>query len=170
MSNDTSRVVLPLSLAKITPTCDGCVAHCCRYVAVEIETPRSRWQFDQVRWLLLHENVAVYVGTDRRWYVEFRTKCRALGDDHRCTIYPERPDLCRAYEVKTCPRWASGKAYLVRFESDREYADYLALPPAERPGARRASTKPVSRPRRRPARVRARSGGPGRARDRSPRR
>ena len=162
---------MPIALGpslRLKPTCDGCVAHCCRYVAVEIETPRSRWQIDQVRWLLLHENVAVYIGTDRRWYVEFRTRCRALGDDHRCTIYEDRPDLCRAYEVKTCPRWAAGQSHLVRFESDRAYADYLALPPSERPGARRRS--PASRPSRRPARARARSGGKDRGRGRSPRR
>jgi Fe-S-cluster containining protein len=177
--SDESVVTAPLPLAlpialgpsvKLKPTCDGCVAHCCRYVAVEIQTPRARWQVDQVHWLLLHENVAVYVGTDRHWYVEFRTRCRELGDDHRCRIYAQRPDLCRAYEVKTCPRWASGLGHLVRFDSAQAYADYLALPPSQRPGGRtRGSASRVNR-RPRPARGRARSGGAGPKRGRSPRR
>jgi uncharacterized protein len=165
--HDASTRVLPLALGNITPTCEGCIAHCCRYVAVEIERPRAHWQLDQIRWLLLHENVSVYLGTDRKWYVEFRTKCRELGDDHRCNIYAERPDLCAAYEVKTCPRWATGAAHVVRFESAKAFADYLALPPAERPGARR---RKASRPSRRPARGRARSGAAGPKRGRSPRR
>lgn len=177
MSDDTivSTQALPFPMpialgpsVKLKPTCEGCVAHCCRYVAVEIETPRSRWQIDQVRWLLLHENVSVYVGTDRHWFVEFRTKCRELGDDHRCGIYEERPDLCRQYEVTTCPRWASGLGHVVRFESAREYEDYLALPPSKRPGARKRRTTSSRRPRR--ARARARSGGAGPGRGRSPRR
>jgi Fe-S-cluster containining protein len=158
-------------VVKLKPTCDGCVAHCCRYVAVEIETPRAHWQKDQVRWLLLHENVAVYMGTDRHWYVEFRTKCRELQDDNRCGTYETRPDLCRAYEAKTCPRWAEGLGHVVRFESAREYADYLALPAAQRPGFRaRRAAKPSSPRPRRPARGRARSGAAGPKRGRSPRR
>ncbi|HEV8480703.1 MAG TPA: YkgJ family cysteine cluster protein [Candidatus Eisenbacteria bacterium] len=171
--HDAPIRALPISLGKITPTCDGCIAHCCRYVAVEIERPRANWQLDQIRWLLLHENVSVYLGTDRKWYVEFRTKCRELGDDHRCNIYAARPDLCAAYEVKTCPRWATGAAHVVRFESDKAFAEYLALPPAERPGARPRKASKVSKvrpPSRRPARGRARSGDAGPKRGRSPRR
>ena len=122
-----------------------------------------------MRWLLLHENIAVYMGTDRHWYVEFRTKCKELGEDHRCGIYEQRPDLCRAYEVTTCPRWASGLGHIVRFDTDRQYAEYLALPREERPGAR-AKGVSSSRPRPRPARGRARSGGAGPKRGRSPRR
>jgi Fe-S-cluster containining protein len=164
---------LPIALGpsvKLKPTCDGCVAHCCRYVSVEIETPRAQWQRDQVRWLLLHENVSVYVGTDRHWYVEFRTKCKALGDDHRCGIYEQRPDLCRGYETRTCPRWAEGLGHLVRFDAEREYAEYLALPAARRPGARPRGGANPSRRRPRPARGRARSDGAGPKRGRSPRR
>src|SRR5262245_36414428 len=118
-----------LTVRQGKPTCDGCVAHCCRYVAVEIESPRSKWQLDQIRWMLLHENVSVYVGTDRHWYVEFRTRCKALGPDNRCTIYEDRPDLCRHYKVETCPVWATGKTHVVRFDSEPAFAAYLALPP-----------------------------------------
>ena len=154
---------IPLRQARRYP-CDGCIAHCCRYVAVEIERPRSHWQFDQIRWMLLHENVSVYVGSDRHWYVEFRTRCRALGDDYRCQIYEDRPDLCREYKVETCPRWTAGESHIVRFDSEPAFAAYLALPPGERPGAR------PSRRTRRPGRGRARSGASGPKRGRSPRR
>jgi Fe-S-cluster containining protein len=146
-------------------TCEGCPAHCCRYVAVEIDKPRAHWQNDQIRWMLLHENVAVYVGNDRHWYVEFRTRCRALQDDGRCGTYETRPDLCRDYEISTCPRWATGSPHLVRFESARAFEDFLALPPARRPTARKASPR---RPR--PSPTRARSAAAGPKPGRSPRR
>ena len=135
------------------------------YAWIQIMGEKAAWEFMDK----LHENVAVYMGNDRHWYVEFRTKCKELGDDHRCGIYETRPELCRAYEVPTCPRWASGLGHVVRFETEREYADYLALPPGKRPGARprRASSSP-RRPR--PARGRARSGGADPKRGRSPRR
>ena len=158
---------LRLRTAEDQPTCAGCVAHCCRYVAVEIDRPRAHWQNDQIRWMLLHENVSVYVGNDRHWYVEFRTRCRALQDDNRCGVYDHRPDLCQAYEIKQCPRWGTGPAHVVRFDSVREFEDFLALPPSRRPTAR---PRPASPRRRRPSRARARSGAAGPARGRSPRR
>lgn len=148
------------------PTCDGCIAHCCRYVSVEIDKPRAHWQNDQIRWMLLHENVAVYVGNDRHWYVEFRTRCKELQEDNRCGVYDHRPDLCQSYDIETCPRWGTGAAHVVRFESAREFEDFLALPPDRRPTAR----KKASRPRRPPSRARARSAAAGPKPGRSPRR
>ena len=146
------------------PTCDGCVAHCCRYVAVEIERPRVRRQYDQIRWMLLHQNVAVFVGSDRRWYVEFRTRCRELQGDGRCASYHDRPDLCRNYEVDACPVWGDGAPHVVRFESAQSFSDYVALSPGER----RARSASPRRPR--PPRSRARSGAGDPKPGRSPRR
>jgi len=135
-------------------TCRGCVAHCCRYVAVEIDRPRAGWQYDQIYWMLLHDSVAVYVNRRGKWFVEFQTRCHALDDKNRCSIYDERPGVCREYEVETCPVWGVGEAHRMRFESAEEFQDYLAR------------VTPRSRPR---ARGRARSAAGGRAPARSPR-
>ena len=88
------------------PTCQGCVAHCCRYVAVEIDKPDTKWQYDQILWMLVHENVAVYIEADGEWYVEFKTKCSARGEANLCKIYEDRPRLCRDYSNETCGVWS----------------------------------------------------------------
>lgn len=36
-----------------------------------------------------------------REYVTYRYDCPMLGEDGRCTIYADRPDLCRRYEPKS---------------------------------------------------------------------
>lgn len=107
------------------PTCQGCVAHCCRYIAVEIDKPDTKWQYDQILWMLVHENVAVYVETDGEWFVEFKTKCGALGEANLCTIYEDRPRLCRDYSNETCPVWGEGTPYRARWEDAPSFAAWL---------------------------------------------
>jgi Fe-S-cluster containining protein len=107
------------------PTCTGCVAHCCRYVSVEIDTPDTKWQYDQILWMLIHENVSVYVEHDGLYYVEFRTRCSALDEANLCKIYENRPRLCREYSNETCPVWNEGSPHRVRWEDPESYAAYL---------------------------------------------
>src|SRR5436190_17100327 len=64
--------------------CAGC-GDCCRYVTAQIKSPRSRVDYDEIRWFLLHENIQVFIDEDG-WYIEFATRCRKL-DGWRCSIY-----------------------------------------------------------------------------------
>lgn len=107
------------------PTCTGCVAHCCRYVSVEIDTPDTKWQYDQILWMLLHENVSVYVEHDGLYYVEFRTRCGELDEANLCNHYETRPRLCREYSNETCPVWNEGSPHRVRWDDAESYAAYL---------------------------------------------
>jgi Fe-S-cluster containining protein len=34
--------------------------------------------------------------------MHFESRCRNLGPDNRCTIYAERPHICRAHDNRTC--------------------------------------------------------------------
>lgn len=48
-------------------------------------------------------------------------KCAYLGDDHRCTIYNDRPDVCRkfgdeSHVLMTCPYQASNGRIRTRQE------------------------------------------------------
>lgn len=81
--------------------CEHCTAVCCRYVALPIDEPTTRGEFDDVRWYLLHENVSVFV-EDGEWYISFATPCRHLQPDHRCGIYQTRPSICRKYTTDNC--------------------------------------------------------------------
>lgn len=81
--------------------CEHCTAVCCRYVALPIETPTERSEFDDIRWYLIHEGISVFV-EDGDWYICFQTPCRHLLEDHRCGIYATRPRICRAYSSDNC--------------------------------------------------------------------
>ena len=160
------------------PTCEGCVAHCCRYVCVEIDRPRAKWQYDQIHWMLLHADVAVFEGPDGKWFTEFRTRCSQLTAENRCAAYASRPALCRSYEVENCPVWNEGDQHRVRFESAEEFAAWLDGRRIDwrykngRPERVAPDGRPLPPPRRRPparAPGPARSGGAGRGRGRSPR-
>jgi Fe-S-cluster containining protein len=84
-------------------TCEGC-SHCCHYVAIEIDKPTSKRDYDNIIWYLLHDGVSVYVDHDGRWYVQFDTTCRALTSDGRCGVYEGRPQICREYSLEECVR------------------------------------------------------------------
>ncbi len=84
----------------LPPNCD---AKCCRYVAIVIDTPRSKHDFENIRWFVSHENVLVYKDKDGDWLVEFTTPCKHL-DGCMCSIYEKRPQICRDYDPESCEK------------------------------------------------------------------
>ncbi|MGD2109966.1 MAG: YkgJ family cysteine cluster protein [Phycisphaerae bacterium] len=81
--------------------CEHCAAACCRYLALPIDKPTTKRDFDDIRWYLMHEGVSVFV-EDGDWYVQYQTRCKNLGSDNRCTIYETRPEICAEYEPNGC--------------------------------------------------------------------
>lgn len=81
------------------PPCHKCSALCCRYFALQIDTPASVEDFDHVKWYLIHQDTWVWVD-DGDWYVQVDQKCRHLGPHNECTIYERRPQICRDYGVR----------------------------------------------------------------------
>ncbi len=108
-----------------TLPCTECGAQCCRYVAIEIDAPKTKKQYDDVRWYLLHENIYVFIDHDGCWHIEFRTKCRALAANHQCTEYETRPQVCRdhGWPIGSCEFFDS--PYKYRFHSVEEFERYL---------------------------------------------
>ncbi|MDR2735056.1 MAG: YkgJ family cysteine cluster protein [Spirochaetota bacterium] len=88
---------MPPKKESFQPPCGACGSRCCGYVAIGINSPRSVQGRENIRWFLLHENVAVYIDHDKEWYAEFKTPCRALNKKGRCTIYERRPKVCGDY-------------------------------------------------------------------------
>lgn len=81
--------------------CEHCTAVCCQYVALPIDKPESRRDFDDMRWYLMHEGVIVFV-EEGEWYIQFRTRCRNLLPDFKCGVYETRPSICREYKAQDC--------------------------------------------------------------------
>ncbi len=93
-------------------SCFGCGAKCCKYVAMEIDTPEDREDFENIRWYVAHENIRVFVEEDETWNIEFVTKCKYL-DGERCSIHEDynkdakirRPKICKEFNVDICPQY-----------------------------------------------------------------
>ena len=96
--------------------CDHCVAKCCRYFALPIDTPDTRQDFDFIRWYLLHEGATVFT-EEGNWYLLVYATCKHLQDDHRCGIYHTRPQICRDYSTENC-----------EYEDDWVYDRYFETP------------------------------------------
>ena len=82
-------------MEKFTPPCRECGGKCCNYIAVELDKPAAKKDYDHIRWYLTHRNVNVFIDHDSKWYVEFRTPCLEMTGDRKCGIYGIRPSICR---------------------------------------------------------------------------
>ena len=103
--------------------CDYCVAKCCRYFALPLDTPTKRKDFDTIRWFLLHELTSIFVekGT---WYLQVHTECRHLLSDNRCGIYETRPQICRQHSTADC-EYDDDWTYDLFFETPEQLAEFV---------------------------------------------
>jgi len=101
-----------------------CEAKCCRYVAIVIDTPRSKNDFENIRWFVSHENTYVSKDRDDDWLLEFATPCKHLKDN-LCAIYENRPLICRNYDPDQCER-NDNESIKLRFSSPEEVDRYVA--------------------------------------------
>jgi Fe-S-cluster containining protein len=81
--------------------CRKCSADCCKYFALQIDTPKTREDFENVRWYLAHKKTAIYYDR-RKWFLEVKTACEYLTPEHMCNIYHKRPQICREHSVRDC--------------------------------------------------------------------
>ena len=107
--------------------CGECGAACCRYVALQIDVPTCKRDYDNIRWYLLHRGVRVFVDHAGDWYVEFESECTALASGHRCARYEDRPQICREHgeDGSACEFMPGGEPYKVRFSAIEEFERYL---------------------------------------------
>ncbi|MCL2219890.1 MAG: YkgJ family cysteine cluster protein [Chitinispirillia bacterium] len=111
----------------MTNRCKKCDAYCCRHVAIVIDIPMFLDDYDNIRWYLLHKNVWVSIGHDDTWTVEFKTPCRHIAGDFKCSIYPKRPRICKDYPGKgeLCEGETSEPSYKKIFKNAKEFEKYL---------------------------------------------
>lgn len=130
-------------------TCAGC-SHCCHYIALEIDKPTAKRDYDNLFWFLLHDGVSVYIDHSARWFVQFDTTCRALTNDEQCGIYEKRPQVCRDYALDECVRHNEEPPEKHLFVTPEDLEAYLAKRGVDwrwkrRPGEARAATQTPSR-------------------------
>lgn len=105
--------------------CVDCNGKCCKYVAVEIDEPETKEDWEEIRWFLCHENVVVYKDNDGDWLVELRTKCKYLGENNKCGIYDNRPQKCMEHDIESCELNGDGDIGDPLFKSVEELEEYL---------------------------------------------
>lgn len=116
--------------------CEHCTALCCRYIALPIDAPETRKDFDDIRWYLLHEGVHVFV-EDGDWYITMQTNCRHLQPDYRCGIYQTRPQICRDYTTENCDYHSGDYGWEQHFSAPDHLDEYLRLHPPKEPRRKR---------------------------------
>lgn len=104
--------------------CKQCSAKCCRYFALQIDTPTTRNEFQNVRWYLAHNNVAIFID-DGMWFLEVFSECKYLTPDHRCKVYDNRPEVCRDHSSTNCEVDADTIDHEQHFLSMEDFDAYL---------------------------------------------
>lgn len=89
--------------------CNHCSGKCCRYFTVPIRTPRTKSDFDELRWYLAHRQTLIFTETEEKngksavkWNLVVWTDCQYLLPNNGCGIYDTRPQVCRDYSTETC--------------------------------------------------------------------
>lgn len=131
--------------------CEHCTGYCCRYIALPLDEPEDRSDFDAIRWYLLHEGISVFV-EDGDWYLSVATNCRHLQADFRCGIYKTRPQICRDYSTDNCDYHSGDYGWQHHFSAPehldayvREHFEKRKKKP-KRAAGKRGSTKKGKRP------------------------
>ena len=109
-----------------------CGGRCCRYITIEIDAPRSRRDWDCMRWWLAHEGVIVSKDEDG-WNVHVETRCTNLRADNACAIYPHHMDTCEKYDASMC-EFTGPLDVDFEFTTELDLARYI-----ERRGLKRAA-------------------------------
>lgn len=105
------------------PKCDSC-GKCCNHVTIELDTPRSKADFEEIKWFVIHKDVSVFVDDDKVWHIQFNTPCNALKDN-MCDIYDKRPEVCREYDPDECENNGIGKYYKIMFTKPSQVESFV---------------------------------------------
>ena len=88
--------------APATQKCDLCTnSTCCTYITQQIDTPRSKYDFEILLWQVSHKGIGIYKDSDG-WFLMFDSTCTHLEMDGRCGIYDDRPTICRTHDNDFC--------------------------------------------------------------------
>jgi len=98
------KTEIPVRVEQMTPEtkCGYCTnSKCCTYVTQQIDSPRSKSDFDHLLWQVSHENVKAYKDSDG-WYLLLDSRCNHLQPNGFCGIYEQRPTICREHSNEYC--------------------------------------------------------------------
>ncbi len=105
--------------------CKDCLpAKCCLYVAMEIDEPETRNDFDYLLWKIAHKKVSFYIHR-RKWHIRFESRCEFLKKHNKCGIYDTRPKVCRIHSIDTCEYHSDEYEFDVHFKTYEQLRVYI---------------------------------------------
>ncbi len=104
--------------------CEKCKGLCCRYFCFEIDEPDDYEEFEDIRWYLYHEAVSVHIEEEGDWYIQIENPCKMLDDEYRCSIYEDRPHICRNYADEDCEATSADYGYQEEFKTPEQLVEY----------------------------------------------
>jgi uncharacterized protein len=134
-----------MSMKLVKALCEDCRGLCCRYVALPIDKPKTKNDYDDIRWYLAHEGISVFV-EDGDWYINIDNRCRFLTSNNQCAMYERRPKICRGYSMKNCDLRDGEYDYKHHFKTLEEFERYLTKIkkcPASMNGKAKSKTKAI---------------------------
>lgn len=82
--------------------CQRCTnSKCCTYVTQQLDTPRSKYDFEILLWQVSHQGVSAYKDSDG-WFLLCEGRCSHLLASGDCGIYENRPTICRSHDNDFC--------------------------------------------------------------------
>jgi Fe-S-cluster containining protein len=149
---------IPISVERDPKTgrvpCLACT-QCCHYVAIEIDTPEDRQDFDNIRWYLYHPGIEVYIDHEDTWNVLFHSRCENLLPDGKCAVYETRPTICREFDEEGCEPNTHEPAEKVLMRTAADLEQWLRLTRTDVKLAREDEKRERRRRRRAEAKARA---------------
>ena len=106
-------------------TCNECNGACCKEICVGIDEPKTIDDWEEIRWMVAHENIAVYVDEEDDWLVEIQTNCSKLDSKNQCIIYGKRPLICKDHKLDTCVKNADEEGEKLRFNTIEEVEAHI---------------------------------------------
>lgn len=80
---------------------------CCNYICLQLNTPKTKNDIDNIRWYLAHKKIRIFIGFKKDWNMQVLTRCEYLNKDNLCKSYikgneQRRPKICQNYSSKKC--------------------------------------------------------------------
>src|SRR3989338_9417853 len=100
--------------------CNECDGECCKNIAIQIESPETREDFEDLNWYLYHEGLIIYIDDEDDWLVQIPIKCKFLKDG-KCMIYYKKPPICKNSEVSRCEKNIKEAKIIFKNEGDIEH-------------------------------------------------
>jgi Fe-S-cluster containining protein len=103
VSANANKNVSKKKKKEVESQCTSCIpAKCCQYFSLEIDTPASKSDYDDLLWFLAHKDVSIYT-QNKSWYLMLHNRCTFLNKkSNLCKIYDKRPRICRAHTTDEC--------------------------------------------------------------------